>query len=301
MTRCNTWSCSVAVEQHLNTETMWKETPFGGETESLTFHPKKREPSSYKRWLKKRCTKQGLCYLALFKRRYRWSMFEPHGYEPLLIDLQLNKLDGKYLSEAFHELNIAVCYPMGMIHIYRDTNIIYEHGFQKMANNGEILGRGYHSGFRVGSTRTVTQAQVTFYDNRTEEGMRRGEAVIMNEEDFHDAEPEHRPENPTVDPRRSPLDTLADNFREGGEYQTDFRNVSSDEEMREARDLRRMVVRQQEGVRDRTRLNQNLPGSSRSAAERKILELELKLEKAEKLLKKQGKEREGPSGPEGPD
>src|ERR1700723_3926709 len=130
--------------------------------------------------------------------------------------------------------------------------------------------------------------------------MRRGEEIIMNEEDFHDAEPEHRSENPTVDPRRSPLDTLADNFREGGEYQTDYRNVSSDEETREARDLRRMVARQQEGVRDRTRLNQNLPGSSRSAAERKILELELKLEKVKKLLKSQGKRREDPSGPEGP-
>ena len=46
MTRCNTWSCSVAVEQHLNTGTMWTEPPFGGETESLTFHPKEREPSS---------------------------------------------------------------------------------------------------------------------------------------------------------------------------------------------------------------------------------------------------------------
>src|ERR1700723_1548098 len=129
--------------------------------------------------------------------------------------------------------------------------------------------------------------------------MRRGEEIIMNEENFHDAELEQRPENPTVDPRRSPLDTLAEDFREGGEDQADYRNVSSDEETREARDPRRMVARQQEGVRDRTRLNQNLPGSSRSAAERKILELELKLEKAEKLLKKQGKKREEPSGPGG--
>src|SRR6202041_1774611 len=299
MTRCNTWSCSVAVEQHLNTETMWKEPPFGGETESLMFHPKERESSSYKRWLKKRCTKEGLCYLALFKRRYRWSVFLRHGHLPLLSDLQLDTLDGKYLSEAFHELNIAVNYPMGMIHVYRDTNVIYESGYQKMKNNGEILGQGFHHLFRVGST--VTQAQVTFHDTRTEEGRRRGEAVIMTEENFHDAEPDYQPENPTVDPRRSPLDTLADDFREGGEYEVNYQNVSSDEETREVRDPRRIVARQQEGVRDRTHLNRNLPGSSRSTAERKILELELKLEKVEKLLKKQGKKKEEPSGPEGPE
>src|ERR1700723_987639 len=165
MMRCNMWSCSVAVEQHLNTGTMWKEPPFGGKTESLTFHPKEREPSSYKRWLKKRFSKQGLCYLALFKRRYRWSVFLQHGYEPLLSNLQLDKLDGKYLSEAFHELNIAVNYPMGMIHIYRYTNVTYERGYQKMKNNSEIFGQGFHHLFRVGSTQTVTQAQVMFRDN----------------------------------------------------------------------------------------------------------------------------------------
>ena len=66
----------------------------------------------------------------------------------------------------------------------------------------------------------------------------------MNKEDFHDTEPDHQPENPTVDPRRSPLDTLAEDFREGANDEADYRNISSDEEMREARDPRRIVARQ---------------------------------------------------------
>src|ERR1700723_704848 len=184
MTRCNTWSCSVAVEQHLNTETIWKEPPFGGETESLTFHPKEREPSSYKNWLKKRCSKEGLCYLALYKRRYRWSVFLQHGYKPLLHELALDTIDRKYLSTAFAELNIAVNYPCSMIHVYYHTNVIYEHGFQKMKDNNDIFSWGSHKMFHVGSTstQTLTQAQVVFRDNRTEERIGRGEAHIMNED-----------------------------------------------------------------------------------------------------------------------
>ena len=97
------------------------------------------------------------------------------------------------------------------------------------------------------------------------------------------------------------MDTLAEDFREGAGNESDYHDVSSDEETREVRDPGRIIARQQVGVRDKARLNRNLPGSSRSTAERKILELEIKLEKVEKLLKKQGKQPEKrPSGPGGP-
>ena len=105
-------------------------------------------PKKYKNWLKKRHLHEGLCYLLLYKRQYRYSAWLMYGSLPLLHHINL---DPQYLSEKFHELNVAINYPRGLIHVYSTTHVTYDSGFERMEASRVLL-KGYHHGFKIGST-----------------------------------------------------------------------------------------------------------------------------------------------------
>src|SRR5260370_37905211 len=64
-------------------------------------------------------------------------------------------MDLEYLSESFHELNIAVNYEDNLIHVYRTTHVIYPKYFEKVRNNWELRGNVWHEQFVVGATTTA--------------------------------------------------------------------------------------------------------------------------------------------------
>src|SRR5882672_6921583 len=80
----------------------------------------------YKNWLKKRHEKDGLYYLLLFARKYRYSAFLTYGRHPPHMSLNLDK---KWRSSHFEELNIALNYPESLVHVYSTTAVTYPYGF----------------------------------------------------------------------------------------------------------------------------------------------------------------------------
>src|SRR5260370_32186012 len=70
-------------------------------------------------------------------------------------------MDLEYLSESFHELNIAVNYEDNLIHVYRTTHVIYPKFFEKVRNNWELRGNVWHEQFVVGATTTATKASTS--------------------------------------------------------------------------------------------------------------------------------------------
>jgi len=114
-------------------------------TNALWAEPQKK----HKKWLQRKHEEEGLCYLLLYKRKYRRSAYRIYGRNPSFHHLDLGE---EYLSNSFAEVNIAVNYPACLIHVYRTTKAIYQRGFEKWRDNGALLRGGWNRLFVIGAT-----------------------------------------------------------------------------------------------------------------------------------------------------
>src|SRR5882757_2815613 len=115
-------------------------------------------PKKYKNWLKRMDGLDGYCYLKMYKRKYRPYAHLLYRRYPKLGKLNLQM---KYLSEAFDELNICINYITELFHIYQTSNVIYQHGYEKVVGNHRIIGDEWHKEFHVGATQTQTESSRT--------------------------------------------------------------------------------------------------------------------------------------------
>ena len=122
--------------------------PFDGYLEKVPL------PANYKKWMCGKHNEPGLCYLLLFRRKYRYLAFYRYGRYPLLKDLLL---DPCYWSKAFDTLNVCVNYPQALIHVYRTSKAIYPHRFEHLKGNSQLTQGGFNQLFVIGATLTTTQ------------------------------------------------------------------------------------------------------------------------------------------------